>query len=89
MDKGCYMNIKPIGNKVALKEFNKESTTGTGLVIVGSVENDTPEFGVIAVGPDVTDVKVGDKVLIELGRAAIFNNDTLIVEDKFITAILE
>lgn len=83
------MNIKPIGNKVALKEFNKESTTGTGLVIVGSVENDTPEFGVIAVGPDVTDVKVGDKVLIELGRAAIFNNDTLIVEDKFITAILE
>ena len=81
------MDIRPLKNKVALKEFVTESTTSSGLVLMGGTGS-TPEFGVVAIGPDVTDVKVGDRVLIEMGKGVIIE-DMLIIEDKFITVVLE
>lgn len=82
------MIITPLKNKVALKEFVTELKTGTGLVIMGDSIRGTPEFGVVAVGPQVTDVKVGDRVFIEMGKGVIIE-DMLIIEDKFITTVLE
>lgn len=81
------MIVTPLKNKVALKEFVTEAKTGSGLVLVGGSLGDTPEFGVVAVGPQVTDVKIGDRVLIELGKGVIID-DMLIIEDKFIIAVL-
>lgn len=82
------MNITPLKNKVALKEFVVEAKTGSGLVLVGGNLGDSPEFGVVAVGPQVTDVKVGDRVMIEMGKGVIIE-DMLIIEDKFIITVLE
>jgi co-chaperonin GroES (HSP10) len=79
------MNIRPLKNKVALKEFVTESTTSSGLVLMGGVGS-TPEFGVVAVGPLVDAVKINDRVLIEMGKGTIID-DMLIIEDKFITAV--
>lgn len=81
------MNIRPLRNKVALKEFNKESRTGSGLVLMGDL-GDTVEYGVVAVGPDVICVNVGDSVLIEPGKGVVVNGDTVMIEDKYITAVL-
>lgn len=81
------MDIRPLKNKVALKEFITESTTSSGLVLMGGTGS-TPEFGVVAVGPLVDCVKVGDRVYIEMGKGTIID-DMLIVEDKFITVVLE
>ena len=82
------MNITPLKNKVALKEFVTEAKTGTGLVIVGGGLGDTPEFGVVAIGPQVADVKIGDRVMIEMGKGIIID-DMLIIEDKFIISVIE
>ena len=81
------MDIRPLRSKVALKEFIQESKSNAGLVLMGSLES-TPEFGVIAIGPEVTEVKVGDRVMIEMGRGNIVE-DMLIIDEQFITAVVE
>jgi co-chaperonin GroES (HSP10) len=82
------MQVRPLKTKVALKEFvSKESTSNEGLILVGSLES-TPEFGVIAIGPEVTDVKVDDRVMIEQGRGQIAG-DMIIIDQQFITMVIE
>ena len=82
------MNITPLKNKVALKEYVIESKSQTGIILVGSDLGETPIFGVVAVGPEVVDIKLGDRVMIEMGKGTIID-DMLIIEDKFITTIIE
>ena len=81
------MNLRPLHTKVALKEVNKDNKTHGGIVLVGG-SDETPEFGVVAIGPEVDCVQVGDRVLIEIGKASVVNGDTLIIESEFITAVL-
>jgi len=81
------MNIQPLKKKVALKEFITESTSNTGLVLIGSLES-TPEFGVVAIGPLVESVKIGDRVMIEHGRGTIIE-DMIIVDEENITLVIE
>jgi len=82
------MNIRPLRNKVALKEVKKESTTTSGIYLMSDVNAETPEFGVIAIGPEVVDVTVGDRVLIEIGKSVMADSGTLVIEDKYITAVI-
>jgi co-chaperonin GroES (HSP10) len=81
------MNLRPLKKKVALKEFITEATTGSGLILMGTMDN-TPEFGVVAIGPEVTEVKLGDRVMIEMGRGHIVE-DMLIIEEQYITSVIE
>ena len=81
------MNIRPLREKVALKEFIQESKSSAGLVLMGSLES-TPEFGVVAIGPEVTEIKIGDRVMIEMGRGNIVD-DMLIIDEQFITTVIE
>lgn len=82
------MEIRPLRKKVALKEFNKESTTGSGLVLMGDVGGDTPEYGVVAIGPEVTIVKVGDRVLIDPTKISAVNVDTVVIDEDNIMVVL-
>ena len=50
---------------------------------------ETPEFVVIAIGPNVDCVKVGDTVMIEINKAKVVGNSMLIIEDVFITAVVD
>jgi co-chaperonin GroES (HSP10) len=82
------MNLQPLRNKVAVKEVSKESKSDSGIVLMGSTGN-TAEFGVVAIGPDVDCVKVGDRVFIEVGKATLVDMGTLVIEDKYIAVVLE
>jgi len=75
--------LRPLGNGVLLSdmEFGEEKTK-SGIVLRsddGKVEGIKPRWGKVwAVGPDQTDVKVGDWVLMEHGRwsrAAEYENE--------------
>jgi co-chaperonin GroES (HSP10) len=81
------MNVRPLKTKVALKEFVTESKSGSGLILMGSLES-TPEFGVVAIGSEVTDVKLNDRVMIEQGRGQIAG-DMIIIDQQFITMVIE
>lgn len=82
------MNVQPLKNKVALKEFKKEAKSESGLVLMGGTDG-TPEFGVIAIGPKVECVKIGDRVLIDLTKAKTVGNSMIIIEDEYITAVFD
>ena len=81
------MDVRPLKTKVALKEFVTETKSSSGLVLMGSLEG-TPEYGVVAIGPEVTDVKLNDRVMIEQGRGQIAE-DMVIIDQQFITLVIE
>ena len=82
------MIIRPLRNKVALKEVDKENKSSSGIVLMGG-SDETPEFGVVAIGPEVECVKVNDRVYIEIGKATVVDKATLMIEDKYIVAVVE
>ena len=82
------MNIRPLKNKVALKQVDKESKSASGIFLMGG-SDETPEFGVIAIGPKVTSVKVDDRVYIELGKASVIENSILMIDEDNIIAVVE
>lgn len=65
------MNIKPLGDRVVIKNVEAEETTRSGIVLPGSAKEKPQMAEVLAVGPggnvdgkEVTmQVKVGDKVI--------------------------
>jgi len=57
------MNYIPLNNKVLVIENEKPTETKGGIFIGDARENDNTRAGtVLAIGPNVTDVKVGDIV---------------------------
>ena len=60
------MIIKPLGKRVLIKQVEQEEVTKSGIVLPGTVSKEKPITGeVLAVGKEVEDVKVGDKVIFE------------------------
>ncbi len=65
------MTLKPLGDKVVLKQLEAEETTKSGIVLPGQSKEKPQQAEVIAVGPggvvdgkEVTmQVKLGDKVI--------------------------
>lgn len=58
------MTIKPIGQRILVKPQNKEDKTVGGILLPLTMEQEAKSIGeIIAVGNDVTQYKVGDKVI--------------------------
>lgn len=87
--KEIIVKIKPLKTKVALKEVKRESVSSSGIVLMSDVSGETPEFSVIAVGPQVESVVVGDKVIIQVGKATAVGDSMLVIEEEFISAVLD
>jgi chaperonin GroES len=94
------MTLKPLGDKVVLKQLEAEETTKSGIVLPGQSKEKPQQAEVIAVGPggvvdgkEVTmQVKVGDKVIyskyagteVKLGE-----DEYIVVRQNDIVAIVE
>lgn len=55
--------LAPIKKNVILELIEKEKTTASGIVLTKADPNEANRGKVIAIGPEVEDVKVGDEVL--------------------------
>ena len=55
--------LAPIKKYVILELIEKEKTTSSGLILTKADPNEANRGLVLAIGPEVTDVKVGDEVL--------------------------
>lgn len=94
------MNIKPIGDKIAIKPAAAEEVTKGGIVLPGSAQEKPQQGEVIAVGGGVLlqngeraalEVKVGDKVVYAkyAGTEVKFNGEEfVIVSEKDILVVL-
>jgi len=57
------MNINPLADRVVLQQLESEETTASGIILPDSAKEKPEQGKVIAVGPDVKEVKVKDIVL--------------------------
>ena len=65
------MNVKPLGDRVVIKNVETEETTKSGIVLTGAAKEKPQMAEVLAVGPGglvdgkevKMNVKVGDKVI--------------------------
>ena len=90
---GVSMGFRPLGKKVLVGENKRENQTASGIIIEGSDRHGESRTGtVVAIGPEVTAVAVGDKVLLDWSKAAITTVDgaqRVILLEENIVAVLE
>jgi co-chaperonin GroES (HSP10) len=87
------MTFKPLGKKVLVAENKRENSTSSGIIIEGGQGLGESKTGtVLAIGPEVTQVAVGNKILLEWNKAAVITVDgaqRVILLEENIVAILE
>ncbi|MBZ7985326.1 co-chaperone GroES [Campylobacter sp. Cr9] len=57
------MNFTPLNKRVLIKCANETKTTASGIIIPDNAKEKPQQGEVIAVAKDISDVKVGDKVV--------------------------
>jgi co-chaperonin GroES (HSP10) len=87
------MEIRPLSDKVLVAENKKENTTESGIILEGTRgTGEATRATVLAIGPDVTEVKVGDVILIEWSKASpvkVGDLQRAIIKEENIIAIFE
>lgn len=59
------INIKPLADRVVAEPIEAEAKTASGLYLPGGAQEKPKVAKVVAVGPNVKDIKVGDNILYE------------------------
>lgn len=86
------MNVTPLKDRVLVAENKRENTTESGIVLQGAGFDQSKTGTVLAIGPDVTDVKVGDVIYLEWNKAAVVkigDAQRVIIKQENIVAVLE
>ena len=65
------MNIQPLKDKVLVAENNRQTTTESGIILDSQGVGESKSGTVLAIGPDVTDVQVGDVIYLMWNKAQI------------------
>ena len=96
---GNKMRIKPLGDRVVIKQLEAEETTKSGIVLPGGAKEKPQEAEVLAVGPggvidgkEVTmHVKVGEKIIYSKyagTEVKLDGEDYIIVRQNDILAVI-
>jgi co-chaperonin GroES (HSP10) len=86
------MNVIPLKDRVLVAENKRENTTESGIVLQGAGFDQSKSGTVLAIGPDVTDVKVGDVIYLEWNKAAVVkigDAQRVIIKQENIVAVLD
>jgi len=94
------MKLKPLGDRVVIKQLEAEEKTKSGIVLPGSAKEKPQEAEIVAVGPggmvdgkEVTmHVKAGDRVIYSKyagTEVKVENAEYIIVRQSDILAIVE
>lgn len=87
------MEVKPMKTFVLVAENKKENKTDSGIILEGTRgTGDNAKATVLAVGSDVTEVKVNDVVLLDWSKASpvkIGDVQRAMIKEEFIIAVFE
>jgi co-chaperonin GroES (HSP10) len=87
------MNILPLNTQVLVAENKKEDKTASGIIIEGIRSPlNTSKATVLAVGPDVTEVKINDVVLLDWAKASpvkVGDVQRAMIKEEFIIGVFE
>ena len=84
------LNLKPLSNNLLLEPVIKENASG--IIIPETANKERPAIvRVVAIGPKVMNVKIGDKVLIKgymVDPIAIENKEYLVGQEEAVIGII-
>ena len=86
------MNIRPMNDRVLIAQNAKENKTESGIILGDKGTGEVSKATVLAVGPDVTEVKVGDVILPEWSKASpvkVDGNERAMIKEEHIIAVCE
>ena len=87
------MNVMPLKDFVLVAENVSEVKSEVGIILTNATSvRDSKTGTVLAIGPDVVDVKVGDKIYLEWNKARVVKvNDAqrVIIKQEDIVAVVE
>ena len=94
------MTIKPLGDRVVIKNVEAEETTKSGIILTGAAKEKPQVAEVVAVGPgamvdgklEPMNVKIGDKVITSKysgTEVKLGGEELIIVKQADILAIVE
>ena len=87
------MNITPLKKKILIAENKSEHKTDSGIILEGATSvKESKQATVLAIGPDVTMVNVGDVIMLEWHKAQVVkigDAQRAIVDEEFVVAVVE
>lgn len=87
------MIVKPLNKNVLVAQVEREAATASGIILQGaSGDGNTASGKILAVGPDATQVKVGDEVYLtwSKGKQVTVNGaQRIMISEDDIVAVLE
>ena len=86
------MQLHPLADRIVAKSVEAETKTAAGILLPDQAKDKTQLAEVLAVGKDVKEVKVGDRIIHQEYGSDRFkqdNLDLLIVKEKDVLAVLK
>ncbi len=69
------MNFRPLGKRVVVLKDEAESKTASGIILVDSAKEKPQTAIVMAIGEEIKELKVDDKIMFEQFRGTEFTLD--------------
>lgn len=86
------MKLQPLADRIVIKKIEAEAKSAAGILLPDSAKEQPQSGQVLAVGKDVSEVKVGDQVLYaKYGPAEVKveSQELLIVKEEDILAVVK
>ena len=87
------MIVKPLKKNVLVAQVEREAATTSGIILQGaSGDGNTATAKILAIGPDVTEVAVGDEVFLTWSKGKPVTVDgaqRVMIAEEDIVAVLE
>jgi chaperonin GroES len=84
--------MKPLHNNVLIAELKQDKTTESGIILAGEAKERSQQALVMAVGPEVTQVKLHDKVIPDWSKGRVTKIGELqgvVIKEEDILCIIE
>lgn len=86
------MNLRPLGDRLVIKQAVAEETTKSGIVLPGQTKEKPQEATIVAVGSGVKeDLKVGDTIIYSKysgNNVKVDDEEYIIVKEEDVLAVL-
>lgn len=89
----AIQTVTPLRDRVLVAENRAEEKTASGIILDGvNSLRDSKTGTVLAIGPKVTDVQVGDKILLDWSKAQVVkvgDAQRVLIKQEDIVGVLE
>ena len=84
--------ITPLHDKIYIAEAKKKEQSASGIILTSDRGGDTTPAVVLAIGPEVKEVKIGDRIIIDWSKSAAVTVDGVqraVIREQDVIAVFE